>query len=214
MLQYPLMAENFFSLGALRDWFLQLVLLAPAVLIAVTFHEFAHGAVANALGDPTAKERGRLTLNPLKHLDPLGTILFVLVRFGWGKPVPVDGRNFEHPRRDMALVSLAGPATNFVLAAFLGLFLKFHLVGDVAAAFVWFTVQINIVLGVFNLIPIPPLDGSRLLSAVLPVSLLRRYEAVEGYGIAIMFAVIFFFPGSLSRLISPFIEFFNRLFLV
>lgn len=208
------MAENFFSAGVVRDWFLQLVVLAPAILIAVTFHEFAHGAVAHALGDPTAKERGRLTLNPLKHLDPLGTLLFVFVRFGWGKPVPVDGTRFAHPRRDMALVSLAGPVTNFVLAAFLGLFLKFRLVDDIGAALVWLTVQINIILGVFNLIPVPPLDGSRLMSAVLPVRLLKRYEAVEGYGIAIMFAMIFFFPGSLSRLISPFIEFFNRLFLV
>lgn len=208
------MTENFFSAGAIRDWFLQLFFLAPAILFAVTFHEFAHGAAANALGDPTAKKLGRLTLNPLKHLDPVGTLLFVLVRFGWGKPVPVDGRYFKHPRRDMALVSLAGPATNFVLAAVLGLLLKFRLVDDIVGTMVWLTVQINIVLGVFNLIPVPPLDGSRLISAILPVSLLKRYEAVEGYGIAIMFAAIFFFPGSLFRLISPFIEFFNRLFLV
>ena len=209
------MSENFFTAGAARDWLFMLILLAPAILVAVTFHEFAHGAVANALGDPTAKKLGRLTLNPLKHLDPAGTILFIIFRFGWGKPVPVDGRHFTHPRRDMALVSLAGPATNFVIAAFLGLFIKSGLINNEIIEFmVRLTVQINIVLGVFNLIPLPPLDGSRLISAILPVNMLRVYEQFEGYGIAVMFAAIFFFPGAFSRVLSPFIDFFSRLFLV
>ncbi len=215
MLQYPGMSGNFFTVGAARDWLLTLIFLGPAILVAVTFHEFAHGAVANALGDPTAKKLGRLTLNPLKHLDAAGTIIFIIFRFGWGKPVPVDGRYFAHPRRDMALVSLAGPATNFVMAAFLGLFLKFGLIhNNVIEVMFQLTVQINIVLGVFNLIPLPPLDGSRLVSAILPVNMLRVYEQFEGYGIAIMFGVIFFFPHVLSSILGPPIDFFSRLFLV
>ena len=199
----------------MSNWLISLVLLGPAILVAVTFHEFAHGAVANALGDPTAKKLGRLTLNPLKHLDPAGTILFIIFRFGWGKPVPVDGRYFAHPRRDMALVSLAGPATNFVIAAFLGMFIRTGLINNELIEFMLrLTVQINIVLGVFNLIPVPPLDGSRLVSALLPVNMLRVYERFEGYGIAVMFATIFFFPGVLSSVLTPFIDFFTQLFLV
>ncbi len=199
----------------------QLILSIPGFLIAMTFHEVAHGAVANMLGDPTAKKLGRLTLNPLKHLDRAGTIVFFIsvivfkMGFGWAKPVPVDGRYFTHPRRDMALVSLAGPATNFAIAAFLGLFIKYGLIGDqVIEVVVYLAVIINIVIGVLNLIPIPPLDGSRLVSALLPVNMLRVYEQFEGYGIAVMFAAIFFFPGILSSIMTPFIDFFTQLFLV
>lgn len=203
-------------------WLLDFLMLAPAVLIAVTFHEYAHGAVAHVFGDPTAKDQGRLSLNPLRHLDPLGTLMFVIFHFGWGKPVPVDSRHFKRPRWDMALVSLAGPATNFCLAAFFGLLLKLHIVvlsndgsiGSLFAIFVWMTAQINIVLGVFNLFPMPPLDGSRLISAILPEPLLKRYQAIEGYGIAIIFVAIYFFPGGLFRIFEPFIGFFQHLFLV
>ncbi len=213
------MTENFLMTGVGR-WLVLFTILAPGFLVALTLHELAHGAMAYALGDPTAKKLGRLTLNPLKHLDAAGTIVFILSisvgrGIGWGKPVPVDGRHFDHPRRDMALVSLAGPATNFALAAFFGLILRMNIVHtDITAAMLEWTVLINIGLGVFNLIPLPPLDGSRLLAAILPVSLLRVYEQFEGYGIAIMFGVIFFFPGVISGFMSPFMEFFSRLFLV
>lgn len=216
------MIGNIFDPGRISLWLLQLALLAPAILIAVTFHEFAHGYVAYLLGDPTAKERGRLSLNPLRHLDPLGTLMFVIFRFGWGKPVPVDNRYFKEPRWGMAVVSLAGPATNFTMAALLGLLLKTHVVGVTASGsptslfglFVLMTAQINIYLGVLNLLPLPPLDGSRLVSALLPERLLKQYQAIEGYGIAIIFIAIFVFPGGLARIFEPFVGFFQRLFLV
>lgn len=215
------MIANFLSLENITGWLLQFLMLAPAVLIAVTFHEYAHGAVAHMLGDPTAKDQGRLSLNPLRHLDPIGTLLFIIFRFGWGKPVPIDSSHFKHPRRDMALVSLAGPATNFTLAALFGLLIKFQLVtvsgqggvGDMLGILVLMTAQINIVLGVFNLLPLPPLDGSRLVSALLPAGLLKHYHAIEGYGIAIIFVSVYFFPGRLFGLFEPFIDFFKHLFL-
>ncbi|MDP1808441.1 MAG: site-2 protease family protein [Actinomycetota bacterium] len=209
-------------MNTITNWLLSFLILAPAVLIAVTFHEYAHGAVANMLGDPTAKEQGRLSLNPLRHLDPIGTLLFVIFRFGWGKPVPVDSRHFKRPRWDMVLVSLAGPATNFSLAALFGLLIKFQVVtisgqgggiGDLLGILVLMTAQINIVLGVFNLLPLPPLDGSRLVSALLPAPMLKHYHAIEGYGIAIIFISVYFFPGRLFGLFEPFIKFFQHLFL-
>jgi len=205
------------------------MMLAPAVLIAVTFHEYAHGLAAYRLGDPTAKEQGRLSLNPLRHLDPVGTLMFIILHFGWGKPVPVDSRHFKRPRWDMALVSLAGPATNFLMALILGLVFRLHLLprpeallGRVTSITALLlvsvllekTVMINIVLGVFNLLPLPPLDGSRLVSALLPASMLKHYQAMEGYGIAIIFLSVYFFPGRLLGLFEPFINFFQHLFLV
>jgi len=199
----------------IANWLWQLIFLAPAVLIAVTFHEYAHGATAYLLGDPTAKKSGRLSLNPLRHLDPLGTIMLVVFRFGWGRPVPVDSRYFRQPRWGMVLVSLAGPATNFLLAAVFGLFIKLGLLtgGPLASLFLM-TAYVNIVLGVFNLLPLPPLDGSRLVAAILPGPLLKYYQALEGYGIAVIFVAVYFFPGILSGAFTPFIEFFRRLFLV
>lgn len=208
------MTENLASSAGL--WFVRLLITVPAILLSLTFHELAHGMTAYAFGDPTAKERGRLTLNPIRHLDPMGTILFFIAGFGWAKPVPVNGHYFQRPRRDMALVSLAGPATNFTLAALTGLVLSSGLVGKetLSGAFVQYFMQINIVLGVFNLLPMPPLDGSRLVSALLPERLLVHYERIEGYGLAIIFAVVFFLPGGLFKLIGPVVNFFNRLFLV
>src|SRR2546422_1034285 len=145
-----------------------LLFLLPAVLIAATCHEFAHALVADRLGDPTARQLGRLSLNPLVHLDLLGTLFFVLFSFGWARPVPVNDRNFANPRLGMLLVAVAGPLANVALAFALGLLVQTQglagtLWGDLASMLVW----INIVLAVFNLIPIPPLDGSRILEALL-----------------------------------------------
>ncbi len=176
-------------------------------------------------GDPTAKKLGRITLNPLKHLDRAGTIVFLVSSIGlgfgigWAKPVPVDGRYFANPRRDMAIVSLAGPAMNFALAAVAGLSMRLLLYWQLldnnflGAALFWFAFY-NILLGVFNLIPIPPLDGSRLVSALLPVRMLQVYEKFEGYGIAIVFTGMFFFRDAFWGVLTPFINFFQRLFLV
>ena len=167
----------------------QLAIQLPPLLFALTVHELAHGWVAFRLGDPTAKMAGRLTMNPLKHLDPLGVLAFVIMKIGWAKPVPVDPRYFRNPQKDMLLVALAGPGSNVLLAIasallarvlvsvpVLPLFVLQPLVGMLVAS-VW----INIMLAVFNLIPIPPLDGSRILLVVLPQRIyfqIMRYERV------------------------------------
>ena len=164
-----------------------LILSAPAILFGLTIHEFSHGWVAWRLGDPTAKMMGRLTLNPLKHLDPIGTIALFLFRFGWAKPVPIDPRNFRHPTRDMAISGLAGPAANLLTAAVSGLILRvlilFHVGGFLATLAMYFVL--------FNLIPIPPLDGSRLLYHLLPPNLAAGYARLERYGFIILMGVIF-----------------------
>jgi Zn-dependent protease len=176
-----------------------LILSAPAILFGLTIHEFSHGYVAWRLGDPTAKMLGRLTLNPLKHLDPVGTIALFLFRFGWAKPVPIDPRNFRHPTRDMAISSLAGPAANLLTAGIAGIVLRafdlFH-VGGFASALVSYFVLFNLILCFFNLIPIPPLDGSRLVYHLLPPDLAAGYARLERYGFLILIAIIFM--GQLS----------------
>ncbi len=161
----------------------------PALLLAVTIHEVAHGWVADRLGDPTARLAGRLTLNPLPHIDPLGALAFVLAGFGWARPVPVNGRNLRRPLRDMALVAAAGPLSNFIVA-FLGL-VALALVPDlVASPFVAtpmagvlrFVYTFNLGLGIFNLIPLPPLDGGHFLPYFLPRASWGFLARLEQYG--------------------------------
>jgi len=150
-----------------------------AILIAISVHECAHAFVADRLGDPTAKYAGRMTLNPLAHLDLFGTILLLLVGFGWGKPVPINPYNFKNVKRDEALVSLAGPGANFITAVIFSLALRVFLnpLGPQNMLIQLFAVIIflNLVLMIFNLIPIPPLDGSKILFAFLP----SRYEHIR-----------------------------------
>ena len=196
-----------------------LILSAPAILFGLTIHEFSHGWVAWQLGDPTAKMMGRLTLNPLKHLDPIGTIALFLFRFGWAKPVPIDPRNFRHPTRDMAISSLAGPGANLLTAAIAGLILRvlflFH-VGGFFTTLVMYFVLFNLILCFFNLIPIPPLDGSRLVYHLLPPDLAAGYARLERYGFMILIAVIFL--GQLTRVnilwlyMDPLLRIFSLLF--
>lgn len=181
----------------------------PAVLLVIMFHELAHGVAAYKLGDPTAKQMGRLSLNPLKHLDPIGAVCMVLFRFGWAKPVPVNMRRFRDPKRDMAITALAGPLMNFFLA-FLAIPLYFLIQkGAFAASLTYgassFLVRFlfvirdffaifhfsNLGLGLFNLIPLPPLDGSRILFAFLPPKYyfsLMRYERM--IALALMLFII------------------------
>jgi len=179
------------------------VLLVP-ILMAVTFHELAHGWAAYRLGDPTAKMAGRLTLNPLKHLDVLGTIVFFVTRMiGWAKPVPVNPFNFKNPKRDMAWVALAGPAMNLLLAAGFTLLLKLVLLIPVSASSPFVRVLmplvlmfkagiiINVGLAIFNIIPIPPLDGSKILEGLLPTDAALKYAKLERYGFIILILLIF-----------------------
>jgi Zn-dependent protease len=195
------------------------ILSAPAILFGLTIHEFSHGYVAWRLGDPTAKMMGRLTLNPLKHLDPIGTIALFLFRFGWAKPVPIDPRNFRHPTRDMAISSLAGPAANLLTAAVTGLILRvlilFHVGGFVATLTSYF-VLFNLILCFFNLIPIPPLDGSRLLYHLLPPNLAAGYARLERYGFLILIGIILVGEMTgvslLSLYITPLLRVFSLLF--
>jgi len=142
-----------------------------AIIIALTVHEYAHAAVARLLGDPTAERAGRLTLNPLSHLDPVGFLMLMVAGFGYAKPVPFDPRYLKHPRRDSVLVGFAGPASNVVMAVAFALALKFFSLSlgpdNLLISFLYLSAMLNVNLAVFNLIPIPPLDGSHALSALL-----------------------------------------------
>lgn len=180
------------------------LLSALAALVALTVHEYCHGYAAYRLGDNTAKNFGRLTLNPTKHIDPLGALCMIVFHVGWAKPVPINARNFKNPRRDFALTALAGPLSNLLLAFFSsGLYLLIYaLLKNVAFTsqgflyqlasntllFVWLFHLINIGLGIFNLIPIPPLDGSRLLNVILPPKIyfgIMKYERKIYLGVII-----------------------------
>lgn len=178
----------------------ELIFSVMAIFISLSIHEYAHALTAYKLGDETAKNQGRLSLNPIKHLDPVGAVFMLLFRFGWAKPVPIDPRNFKKPKRDFALVAIAGPLSN-IITAFIStfLFLSFYKllvlnVGTPAETILYNTClflsifsSLNVGLGVFNLIPIPPFDGSRILNVVLPEKL---YFKVMKYERQIYFVVI------------------------
>jgi Zn-dependent protease len=182
--------------------------LAPIVLVSLTLHELAHAAVAYKLGDPTAKDEGRLTLNPIKHLDPLGTLMFVVTSlvaglpFGWAKPVPVRPGYFRHPKEGMALVAAAGPATNFLLALVcLAIFQHAGFTGETQEV-LRLAYYVNVVLGIFNLIPIPPLDGSRIVGIFMSDSTYAQWARLDQYGMVAVLALFFIFRSEFQTFLA------------
>ena len=205
------------------------------LIIAIVFHEVAHGLVARQLGDPTAQRKGRLTFNPLRHVDPLGTLILPMILaighapvFGWAKPVPVNYRRLRNPRRDMVLVALAGPGMNFllalagaaILAVTMALFggAREGIPAFVAANALNF-VLINLFLAVFNLIPVPPFDGGHVLEGLLPRTLARRFRKIGRYSLLVFVALLLVLPSIspkadvVSRIVSPLVRAIARLFL-
>jgi Zn-dependent protease len=180
------------------------ILLAIPLLYSVILHELAHGWVAYRMGDPTAKSQGRLSLNPLSHLDPIGTLMLFLFGFGWAKPVPVNFGNLHDKRKGLILVSSAGIITNMLLA-FLAFFLYRLLSPEpsgLLSSLLYYLAQINVILASFNMIPIPPLDGSKILMGFVPAGLQYTLSRLEPYGFFIIIALLYF--GALDPLIDIF----------
>jgi Zn-dependent protease len=171
------------------------------ILMSLSFHEAAHAWTADRLGDPTARMLGRLTLNPLSHIDWFGTVLFPLMlvfaglpAFGWAKPVPVNPQNLAHPRRDFAMVALAGPISNLILAVAASALLNLvpsEQVGELLWRFLYWTLMVNVLLAIFNMLPIPPLDGGNVLAGFVPEPVARLIDAMRPWGFLILFALLY-----------------------
>ena len=180
----------------------------PALLIALTIHEYAHARVAVWLGDETPRVMGRLTLNPIPHLDPFGLIMLWLFKFGWAKPVQINPNNFKNWRKGTILVSLAGPGSNILMAFFAaityGVLAKLGLLNNEVATVLGFTYSYNIIFAIFNLLPLPPLDGSKVLKNLLPVRQAEILEKIEPYAPFILLALVYF--NVIHFLINPFYD--------
>ncbi|MGM0415045.1 MAG: site-2 protease family protein [Bacillota bacterium] len=202
------------------DNIMQLILLLPVLLLSLSIHELSHGYASYKMGDPTAKNAGRLTLNPLAHLDPVGALVLIMTqRFGWAKPVPINPRYYDNPRRDMMLVSFAGPASNLTLAAFFAIIINmmplitgqplmgllYGTRGNIMITvvnFLYLAIMINISLAIFNLLPFPPLDGSKILRGVLPAKYDRYFNKLEG-PIGMLVILVLAYSGILWSIIGP-----------
>lgn len=195
----------------------QYIAMVVPILLSLTVHEYSHGYIAYRLGDHTAKNMGRLTLNPVSHIDPIGMLMLFIVGMGWAKPVPINVHEFRNPKRDLAISSAAGPLSNFVMAAFIGLIFRLFpqlqpMQADTGVTLflklnLFYFLLINVGLGVFNLIPIPPLDGSKILRGFLPDSKTYFIDYLERYGVFLILGI--FLAGRLagfsifSRILGP-----------
>jgi Zn-dependent protease len=180
------------------------ILLVLALVLSLSFHEFSHAFIADKLGDPTARYMGRVTLNPLAHLDPIGTVLLVVAGFGWGKPVQYNPANLRNPKRDAALIAFAGPAANFILALASAIVIKIVGADSFFGLFFALLVVYNISLGFFNLIPIYPLDGFRVVYGLLPLNLSYQWDQLKSYGIFLLLALVL--TGGTSLIMTPVIN--------
>lgn len=194
------MFNDFFSMDMLRD----IVIIAIPALICITIHELAHGFTAYRLGDDTAKQMGRLTLNPIKHIDVIGLAMILLIGFGWAKPVPVNMQNFKHPKWGMALTAFAGPLSNIILAVIVififvlipaphgGLGVLLGITGEpsIVALIIFRMAILNVALAIFNMLPIPPLDGSKILFSLLPERLYYKLMRYERFGMIALLAIM------------------------
>jgi len=209
------------------DTIYRLLIQIPILLITLTIHEFSHGYVAYLLGDDTAKRAGRLTLNPISHIDPVGLLMLFIVRIGWAKPVPVNPYNFKNQKRDMAITAAAGPAANFAMAIILSVIFNLlktanpnllysgSVLAQLFTGMLVYAILINLALGIFNLIPIPPMDGSKILGGFLSDEAYYKYTAQERKGaqiLMIIFAISFVFKlNIIGALIIPPLNFFLKL---
>jgi len=204
----------------MEQFFLKVSIMLVPALMAITCHEVSHGYIADKFGDNTARSMGRLTLNPIKHMDIFGTIMVFVVGIGWAKPVPVNFNNLRHPKRDMIWVAAAGPITNFALATLSALAMRLLVyfgegipdasplarIVDPITLMLAFSVYINLLLAIFNLIPVPPLDGGRVAVGLLPYRLSMALASVERFGMIIIIALVFF-TNAFGYVISPALSF-------
>lgn len=195
---------------------LMVIIYIIILLVTIAVHEFAHAKVADNLGDPTPRLAGRLTLNPISHIDPIGLLLLFFIGFGWGKPVPFDPFNLKNPRRDAALISIAGPLSNFSLAILCSILLRLtnflpqSFLSTIGLSILPIFIGLNILLGIFNLLPIAPLDGFKIVGGFLPEDQATGWYSLERYGLIFLLLLIFPFVGSRSMLqifLSPVINF-------
>ena len=195
----------FIMFSSLQEFIYWVVVAVPSILVAATIHEYAHAYTAFKLGDATAKAEGRLTLNPIKHIDPIGFISMILFRFGWSKPVPINENNFTKREFHTALVAIAGPISNILLVLLIALINYLLNPTQPLVVFLLYTfTTINVILAIFNLLPIPPLDGHKIVRAILPKNLRSYWEGLEKYSIILILLLILPF-SPLSKFVSSFI---------